>query len=120
MPDYFHVETRTCGVFSSAGRALAKRRGKTRPVLNLIPVGEASAGGLLSLARFQELAAEAASAIAGYPHIARIAASSGRSPMPLSAPIASISPAGVPSNTGCHSTNPVTDSSRDVKELFIT
>src|SRR3546814_5159939 len=28
MPDYFHVETRTCGVFLSAGRALAKRRGK--------------------------------------------------------------------------------------------
>src|SRR3546814_3997424 len=33
MPDYFHVETRTCGVFLSAGRALAKRRGNTRPVL---------------------------------------------------------------------------------------
>src|SRR3546814_18661563 len=46
MPDYFHVETRTCGVFLSAGRALAKRRGKTRPVLHPIPVGEVSAGGL--------------------------------------------------------------------------
>src|SRR3546814_15381327 len=98
MPDYFHVETRTCGVFSSAGRALAKRRGKTRPVLNLIPVGEASAGGLISLARFQELAAEAASANAGYPNIARIEASSGRSTMPFSVTIASISAAGVTSN----------------------
>src|SRR3546814_17234542 len=46
MPDYFHVETRTCGVFLSAGRTLAKRRGKTRPVLHPIPVGAASAGGL--------------------------------------------------------------------------
>src|SRR3546814_15992241 len=46
MPDYFHVETRTCGVFLSAGRALAKRRGKPRPVLHPIPVGEVSAGGL--------------------------------------------------------------------------
>src|SRR3546814_14810514 len=26
MPDYFHVETLPCGVFSSAWRALAKRR----------------------------------------------------------------------------------------------
>src|SRR3546814_16829034 len=46
MPDYFHVETRTCGVFLSAGRALAKRRGKTRPVLPPIPLGRVSARGI--------------------------------------------------------------------------
>src|SRR3546814_16469151 len=78
MPDYFHVETRTYGVFSSAGRALAKRRGKTRPVLNLIPVGEASAGGLISLRRFQALSADPASAKEVYKNTPRNATSSGR------------------------------------------
>src|SRR3546814_2350228 len=60
MPDYFHVETRTCGVFLSAGRALAKRRGKTRPVLTQSPWERLQPGGLISLARLQKLATEAA------------------------------------------------------------
>src|SRR3546814_12946007 len=59
-------------------------------------------GGLISLARFQNLATEAAPANAGYPNIARIEASSGRSTMPFSVTIASISAAGVTSNTGFH------------------
>src|SRR3546814_561001 len=46
MPDYSYVETRTSGVFLSAGRALAKRGGKTRPVLHRIRVEAASAGAL--------------------------------------------------------------------------
>src|SRR3546814_10194575 len=89
MPDYFHVETRTCGVFLSAGRALAKRRGKTRPVLTQSPWERLQPGGLISLARLQKLATEAAPANAGYPNLARIEASSGRSTMPFSVTIRS-------------------------------
>src|SRR3546814_17558870 len=106
MPDYFHVETRTCGVFLSAGRALAKRRGKTRPVLTQSPWERLQPGGLISLARLQKLATEAAPANAGYPKLPPLYASSGRPTIPLPVTIASHSPAGVTSNTGINARHP--------------
>src|SRR3546814_11527073 len=86
MPDFFHVETRTCGVFLSAGRALAKRRGKTRPVLTQSPWERLQPGGLISLARLPKLASEAPPPHAGYPNNARLQAHYGRPAMPFHGP----------------------------------